>query len=46
METRVKEAIKILKGKKYRNMEEVTLSVGLKNTAQLRYHLKKIMASS
>lgn len=45
METRVKEAIKILKGKKYRNMEEVSLSVGLKNTAQLRYHLKKIMVS-
>lgn len=45
MEIRVKEAMKILKGKKYRNMEEVTLSVGLKNTAQLRYHLKKIMPS-
>lgn len=44
METRVKEAVKILKGKKYRNKEEVSLSVGLKNAAQLRYHLKKIMA--
>lgn len=45
METRIKEAVKILKGKKYQNMEEVSLSVGLKNTAQLRYHLKKIMTS-
>ena len=41
METRVKEAIKILKNNKYRNMEDVSISVGLRNAAQLRYHLKQ-----
>lgn len=42
METRMKEAVRILKEKRYRNMEEVALSVGLKNAAQLRYCLKKL----
>ncbi len=41
IETRVKEAIKILGSQTYQNMKEVSLSVGLRNTAQLRYHLKK-----
>jgi AraC-like DNA-binding protein len=41
MEIRVQEAIKILKEKKYRNLEEVSAIVGFRNAAQLRYHLKK-----
>lgn len=41
IDLRVKEAMKILKGNKYRNMDEVSVSVGFKNVAQLRYHLKR-----
>jgi len=42
METRSKEAIKILKEGKYRNIEEVSLLAGFRNAAQLRYQLKKM----
>lgn len=41
IEKRVSEAIKIIEGKNYKNLEEVSVSVGLRNAAQLRYYLKR-----
>lgn len=40
-EVRVKAAVRILDEKNYVNMEKVSEMVGLKNAAQLRYHIKK-----
>lgn len=42
MDVRVNAAINIIQKKKYRCIDEVSLDVGFRNTAQLRYHMKKI----
>lgn len=42
MEIRVKEALKLMQEGKFRNRESVGMSVGFRNAAQLRYHIKKL----
>jgi AraC-like DNA-binding protein len=39
---RVNAAINIIKNGKYRNIDDVSANVGFKNTAQLRYHVKRL----
>lgn len=42
MNIRIDAAIKRLKEKRFRNIDEVSLEVGFRSTSQLRYHIKKI----
>jgi len=42
IEVRVNAALSMLKGRKYRNIDEVSLVVGFRNTSQLRYHFKRL----
>lgn len=42
IDVRVNAALGMLKSRKYRNIDEVSLVVGFKNTSQLRYHFKRL----
>ena len=42
IEIRINHALNIIKSRKFKNIDEVSFTVGFRNTAQLRYHFKQL----